>query len=57
MNKSIKLLLLGVGLISFWGGVWEGLSLYVFPDNPHLSVWTCIIIGILVLKISKYDNF
>lgn len=45
-------LLIGVGVITFWRGLWVLLDIYLFPGNIELSAWLSLIIGWLILYLT-----
>ena len=47
-------LLIGFAVVSFWRGVWELQDIYLFPENHELSLWTSLIIGIVILASTHY---
>ena len=46
-------ILLAFAIICFWRGVWGFMDLYLFPDNLPLSFSLSILIGILILYLTK----
>lgn len=48
-KSNFKLLLLAIGVVAVWRGVWGLMDIYLFPDNPILSFIISIIIGLFIL--------
>ena len=49
-TKSLLLaLIVGIGIILFWRGVWQLTDTYLFPNNYELSNWISLIAGLLIL--------
>lgn len=48
------ILLIAFAIVSFWRGVWQLSDLYLFPDNPLLSNLISLIMGILILYLTKH---
>ncbi|MDO8467448.1 MAG: hypothetical protein Q7S56_00665 [Nanoarchaeota archaeon] len=36
-------------IIAFWRGVWGLLDIYLLPNNPQLSFWISIGLGVAIL--------
>ena len=53
-HQVIFAVVIGFAVISFWRGVWGLLDLYLFPDNPELSFWSSIAMGLGVLVVTHY---
>lgn len=53
-HQIIFSLLIGIGVISFWRGIWELSDIYIFPNNLELSLWTSVIIGALIVFGSRH---
>lgn len=47
-------LLIGFAVVSFWRGVWGLLDLYLLPNNQPVSLWSSIIIGVVILTATHY---
>ena len=47
-------ILIAFAIISFWRGIWGLMDLYLFPDNHTLSLWISVLIGLIVLYITKH---
>lgn len=48
------ILLIAFAIVSFWRGIWQLSDLYLFPDNPLLSNLISLIMGILILYLTKH---
>ena len=53
-HNIIFAIIIGFAIISFWRGIWGLLDIYLFPNNLVLSLWASVIIGIMILIITKY---
>jgi len=49
IQKIVYALLIGIAIISFWRGVWGLLDLYLFPSNQVLSLFSSVILGLVIL--------
>lgn len=47
--KNIDFLILAIGVISVWRGIWYLQDTYLLPDNPLLSAIVSIGAGIAIL--------
>lgn len=47
-------ILIAFAVISFWRGVWGLMDLYLLPENPQLSIWISLIVGLTILGITHY---
>ena len=48
-TSNLKTLLICIGVVMVWRGVWNLCDSYLFPDNPILSDVISIVVGILIL--------
>ena len=48
-KSNFKLLVLAIGVVAIWRGVWGLMDLYLFPNNPALSFIISIAIGLFIL--------
>jgi hypothetical protein len=55
-NQTIFAILISFAVISFWRGLWGLMDLYIFPDNIELSLWTSILIGLIILILTHYTT-
>ncbi|MDA2921867.1 hypothetical protein MYX07_01225 [Patescibacteria group bacterium AH-259-L07] len=53
-HQLLYALLVFVGLIGIWRGIWSLLDRYLFPTNPLLSSLLSIVGGIAILAITHY---
>lgn len=49
----LKNLLIGVGGISFWRGMWLLSDVLIFPDDPISSALVSIIIGLVIFVVAN----
>ena len=49
LKRAVPALILALGAVFFWRGVWGLLDVYLFPNNMVLSYSISIGIGIVVL--------
>lgn len=45
----IKNLVIVIGVVAVWRGMWNLMDIYIFPEQPFLSNGLCIVIGVLLL--------
>lgn len=43
----------GTGIIMFWRGIWLLADTYLYPDDNGISATTSLIIGILILLLTR----
>jgi hypothetical protein len=48
-KSNFGLLVLAIGVVAIWRGVWGLMDLYLFPDNPTLSFIISIAVGLFIL--------
>jgi uncharacterized membrane protein YeaQ/YmgE (transglycosylase-associated protein family) len=53
-HQFIFAFIVGVGIISFWRGVWELQNFFLFPQNPLFSTIASILGGMLLLFITHF---
>ncbi|MFC1682361.1 hypothetical protein ACFL0X_01970 [Nanoarchaeota archaeon] len=53
-KKIIYTIIVAFAIISFWRGVWGLMDLYLFPTNLALSFSISILIGIIILYLTKH---
>jgi len=49
MRSNFSLLLLAIGIVAVWRGVWGLMDIYLFPENPTVSFVISIAIGLFIL--------
>jgi uncharacterized membrane-anchored protein len=47
-------ILVAAAVISFWRGLWGLMDVYLFPNNYSLSLISSVIIGLLILILTRY---
>ncbi len=47
-------IMIAFAVISFWRGLWGLLDYYLFPGNYKLSLWTSLLIGMIILIVTDY---
>ena len=47
-------ILIAFAVISFWRGVWGLMDEYLFPTNYQLSLWSSVIIAVVILYATKH---
>ncbi len=53
-HQAIFAVIIAFAVIAFWRGIWGLMDLYLFPDNYELSLWTSLIIGLVILVATHY---
>jgi len=51
-HQLLASLIVGVGLISIWRGIWGLMDLYLLPDNPLVSYLLSFILGVGILYLT-----
>ena len=54
LKKVIYTIIIAFAIISFWRGVWKLMDVYLFPNNDVLSFSISILIGVLILYMTKH---
>lgn len=53
-HQIIFAIMIAFAVISFWRGIWGLMDEYLFPYNYRLSLWTSLILGVLILIATHY---
>ncbi len=53
-HKTLFALIIAFAVIAFWRGLWGLFDIYVFPENYELSLWTTMVVGIVILVGTHY---
>lgn len=53
-KKIFYTIIIAFAIVSFWRGVWGLMDLYLFPENEFLSFSISILIGLLILYLTKH---
>jgi hypothetical protein len=53
-QKLLLAVIIGFSVVSFWRGVWGLLDTFLLPEEPVLSLWISVIMGITILSITGY---
>ena len=53
MRQQIEFLFRAISLILLWRGGWHLMDMYFFPENPFLSNWGSLILGLLLLLVAE----
>lgn len=53
-SQTVRILLEAVAIVFIWRGTWGLLDKYFFPNNPELSYFLSIVIGIVILLIDDW---
>ncbi|HLA23127.1 MAG TPA: hypothetical protein VJZ93_01170 [Candidatus Nanoarchaeia archaeon] len=53
LRKVFFTLIVAFAIISFWRGAWGLMDIYLFPGNHLLSFSVSIVIGVLILYLTK----
>lgn len=56
-KRKLRVLITGFGVVIFWKGIWDFADAYIFPNNVDLNIITCLLLGIIILYLIKYENF
>ena len=52
-KQMIEAFIVAAGIILFWRGVWHLADVFVFPHDYTLSAWVSLIVGGLMLVLTK----
>ncbi|MEA3429948.1 MAG: hypothetical protein U9R08_01610 [Nanoarchaeota archaeon] len=53
-HQLLYSLLIAIGIVAIWRGVWMLLDLYFFSNNPAISALMSLIIGLLIIFLTHY---
>jgi len=53
-HQLLFTIVIAFAVISFWRGVWGLMDLFFFPNNYQLSLWTSVIVGLVILWVTNY---
>lgn len=53
LYKILFAILIAFAVVSFWRGIWGLMDLYLFPNNYELSLISSVLIGILILILTR----
>lgn len=54
-HQVIFALIISVGLIALWRGIWGLMDIYFFPSNQPLSLFLSVFLGIVMLFLVNYS--
>jgi len=54
MRRVFSAVVIGFAVISFWRGIWGLMDLYIFPNNYTFSLWISVLIGVVILYLTKH---
>lgn len=46
-------IVIAIGIISFWRGLWGLLEIYIFPNNPEASYLVTLLVGLVLLLLTE----
>ena len=49
-------ILIAFAVVSFWRGIWGLMDEYLFPNNYDLSLWTSLVVGLIILIATNYTT-
>jgi len=53
LERTIYTIIVAFAIVCFWRGCWHLMDVYLFPNNPMLSSWISLFLGILILFFTK----
>ena len=53
-HQLILSIIVAFAVVSFWRGVWGLMDEFLFPDNYQLSLWTSVLLGLVILTATGY---
>lgn len=53
-KKIIISIIIAISVIGFWRGIWGFMDLYIFPNNRDLSLLVPLLVGIVVLYLTRH---
>lgn len=53
---NLKYIIIAIGIIFVWRGIWGLADIYIFPESPALSFIASIITGIIILLLIDTDK-
>ncbi len=55
LHPTLNAVIIVIGIIMFWRGVWGLIDLYLFPDSPFFSHLLSILLGIFILYLDGFS--
>lgn len=53
IRRNLNYIVIAVGIVMIWRGIWGLLDTYLTPSNPTLSFIISIIIGLIILLLNN----
>ena len=53
-HQLILSIIVAFAVVSLWRGVWGLMDEFLFPDNYQLSLWTSVLLGLVILTATGY---
>ena len=53
-HQILFAIIISFAVVAVWRGFWGLMDLYLLPENYELSLWTSLIIGLIILVSTHY---
>ncbi|MBT4349949.1 hypothetical protein HOD19_04215 [bacterium] len=53
-NRNVYSIIIGLGILLYWRGLWGLLDLYLFPGNELISYSISIVVGLAILFFNDF---
>ena len=57
VRKNLSYLIIAIGIVLIWRGVWGLLDIFLFPSIPVLSFSVSIALGVVLLLVHEPKRF
>lgn len=54
LKNILFTIVIAFAIVSFWRGIWGLMDLYLFPENQVVSLLVSVLLGIIILYLSKH---
>lgn len=54
LRNILFTIVIAFAIVSFWRGIWGLMDLYLFPGNQVVSLLVSVLLGIIILYLSKH---
>lgn len=54
LRNILFTIIIAFAIVSFWRGIWGLMDLYLFPGNQVVSLLVSVLLGIIILYLSKH---
>lgn len=56
LERNLKYIIIAIGIVFVWRGIWGLADLYIFPESPILSLIISLVTGLIILLLVDTDK-